>query len=185
MEDLRQPFCDPVGVSDHCSVGQSGHGTSALLHPHHDQNHLHQLWVALLDISGFFDVIIKYWFGKTSCGKDNKIRENVVGTHLWNSHGDSLYRVSSSPYIFMTIYLPFSPRCHFVSVSLLFSFWCDSAGESLWAGRNAPSFLYHAHHEWPGVRRNLCSCFHDLCTRQCVFFLFDLVCRFSILWLLY
>lgn len=61
----------------------------------------------------------------------------------------------------------------FSFLSLLSSIWCDSSGESLWVGRNAPSFLYRSHHEWSRVRRNVCSLFHDLCSCQCVFLLFD------------
>lgn len=99
-------------------------------------------------------------------------REYVVGTNLWNSHGDALYHVWS-------FYLPFSPFCYFA----FSSFWCHFAGESLWAGRTASSFLYHSYHEWPGVRWIICSHFHDLCNRQCVFLLFDLARRFLILWL--
>lgn len=45
-EDLRQPDSDPGGFPADSDLCQGGNGPTALLHPHYDQNCLHQLWVS-------------------------------------------------------------------------------------------------------------------------------------------
>lgn len=97
------------------------------------------------------------------------ISEIPMGIHcvmcdVWNSR--VWYHVSS----WLFTLLIFSH--HFAFSFSSSRFWGYSAGESLWTGRIAPGFLHHTHHEWPGICRNICSLFLDLCNCQCVFLFF-------------